>query len=95
MLGFFRKIGSYKGRVVLIFFFALFIFLIPAVVYAADPVKAVLGWLIDWVKIKKYLIGTYDILEFKYYAGLKDNDEAMKSFLRYLNKVGLTWLPNH
>jgi len=54
-----------------------------------------LGWLIDWVKIKKYLIGTYDILEFKYYAGLRDNDEAMKSFLRYLNKVGLTWLPNH
>ena len=35
---------------VLVFFFALFIFLIPAAVYAQTDgaVKAVLGWLIDW-----------------------------------------------
>lgn len=48
-----------------------------------------LGWLIDWVKVKKYLTRTYDIIELKYYTGLKDGDESMKSFLRYLNKVGI------
>ena len=48
-----------------------------------------LGWIIDWVKVKKYLIKTYDIVEFKYYTGLKDGDEPTKSFLRYLSKVGV------
>jgi uncharacterized LabA/DUF88 family protein len=48
-----------------------------------------LGWMVDWVKVKKYLIETYDIIEFKYYTGLKDGDEATKSFLRYLSKVGV------
>ena len=48
-----------------------------------------LGWLIDWAEARKYLVEKHDIVEFKYYVGLKDGDEAMKSFLRYLNKVGI------
>lgn len=48
-----------------------------------------LGWLIDWAKTKKYLFEKHDIVEFKYYVGLKDGDEAMKSFLRFLNRAGI------
>lgn len=48
-----------------------------------------LGWLIDWQKVKQYLAESYDTIELSYYTGLKDSDDSMKSFLRYLNKVGV------
>jgi len=48
-----------------------------------------LGWFIDWAKMKKNITETRDIADIKYYTGLKDGDETMKGFLRYLNKVGV------
>lgn len=48
-----------------------------------------LGWKIDWAKMKNYVSETYEVVELIYYTGLKNNDEAMKSFLRYLSKVGV------
>ena len=48
-----------------------------------------LGWLLDWAKIKKYLEADYEILEWRYYIGVKDGDEGMAGFLRYLNAIGI------
>lgn len=47
-----------------------------------------LGWSLDWSKIKKYLEQEKEILEFRYYTGLKDGDEKMRSYLRYLDAIG-------
>ena len=49
-----------------------------------------LGWLIDWYKAKNYLSVSRDIIDWKYYIGVKDGDQEMASFLRYLNKVGIS-----
>src|SRR3989344_3180982 len=49
-----------------------------------------LGWFCDWKKIKEYLQKERDILEMRYYAGVKSGDEKMASFLRYLDNVGIT-----
>lgn len=48
-----------------------------------------LGWTVDWAKAKKMLGKEWDILEIKYYTGIKPEDEKMKKYLRYLDKVGL------
>lgn len=48
-----------------------------------------LGWLIDWVKVKKIISGECDILQWIYYVGLKEDNEDMKGFLRYLNHIGI------
>ena len=49
-----------------------------------------LGWFCDWKKIKEYLQKERDILEMRYYAGVKSGDEKMASFLRYPDNVGIT-----
>ena len=49
-----------------------------------------LGWTIDWLKVKKYLCQTWDILELRYYTGIRKNDAKMAGFLRYLNKINIT-----
>ena len=49
-----------------------------------------LGWTVDWVKAKKLLIKDWDILEFKYYTGVKPEDDKMKGYLKYLDKIGFT-----
>lgn len=49
-----------------------------------------LGWFVDWKKIKDYLKENNDILEMRYYTGVKDEDEKMASFLNYLDSVGIT-----
>ncbi len=46
-----------------------------------------LGWFFNWKKIKDYLQEKWDILEIRYYTGVKSNDEKMTSFLRYLDNV--------
>ncbi|MEK7495090.1 MAG: NYN domain-containing protein [Patescibacteria group bacterium] len=46
-----------------------------------------LGWFIDWKKIIKLLNKKLDILEIKYYTGIKANDEKMKDYLSYLRKI--------
>jgi len=47
-----------------------------------------LGWNIDWKKIKKYVENTKEVIEWKYYVGVKGEDEKMQKYLRYLNNVG-------
>ena len=49
-----------------------------------------LEWSIDWKKTKDYLREKWDVLEIRYYTGVKPNDEKMASFLRYLDNVGIT-----
>lgn len=48
-----------------------------------------LGWFIDWKKIIKLLNKRLDILEIKYYTGIKANDEKMKGYLAYLRKINI------
>jgi len=49
-----------------------------------------LEWFFDWKKIKEYLQKSWDILEIRYYTGIKSEDEKMASFLRYLDNVEIT-----
>lgn len=49
-----------------------------------------LGWSFDWMKFKKIIEKDFDVIEWKYYVGLKDDDEKMRSYLRYLNSIGFT-----
>jgi len=49
-----------------------------------------LGWFCDWKRVKEYLCDKWDILEMRYYTGIKPKDEKMASFLRYLDNVGIT-----
>lgn len=49
-----------------------------------------LGWFINWKKMKNYLQENHDILEIRYYTGVKPDDEKMTSFLRYLDNVGIS-----
>ena len=48
-----------------------------------------LGWVVDWMKVRKYLEQDYEISEWRYYIGIKDGDEGMAGFLRYLNAIGI------
>lgn len=48
-----------------------------------------LGWLIDWKKLNDLVVRSYDVLDWKYYVGIKDNDSCMKGFLKYLSHVGI------
>jgi uncharacterized LabA/DUF88 family protein len=47
-----------------------------------------LGWFIDWVKVKSFVEDGKDVVEWKYYVGVKDGDEKMLKYLQYLNAVG-------
>lgn len=47
-----------------------------------------LGWSIDWKKAKDYLEKDREVVEWRYYVGLRDDDEKMQKYLRYLNKIG-------
>ena len=49
-----------------------------------------MGWSLAWHKVKQVLIEQYDISEFRYYTGVKPNDDKMKSYLKYLDKIGFT-----
>lgn len=46
-----------------------------------------LGWFIDFKKLKKTLEKNWDIRQIRYYTGIKENDEKMKTFLHYLDKI--------
>lgn len=48
-----------------------------------------LGWNIDWSKLVDYLKSKWNVAEIKYYTGLKEDDEKMKGFLKYLNHIGI------
>ena len=49
-----------------------------------------LGWFLDWNKVRAHLEKEWDVLSIKYYTGVKSGDEKMKSFLRYLDAVGIS-----
>ncbi len=48
-----------------------------------------LGWFIDWKKTKKYLMEKFDVLELRYYTGIKNNDKKMNKYLSYLRSIGI------
>ena len=43
----------------------------------------------DWKRIKDHLQERWDVLEMRYYTGIKPKDEKMTSFLRYLDNIGI------
>lgn len=47
-----------------------------------------LSWFIDWKKVKNYVEQEKDVIEWRYYVGVKDNDEKMLKYLKYLNIIG-------
>lgn len=49
-----------------------------------------LGWSLDWKKVSATLRTEWNVIEFRYYTGVKGNDEGMTSFLRYLDHLGFT-----
>lgn len=49
-----------------------------------------LGWFVNWKKVKDYVENTKEVIEWKYYLGVKADDEGMQKYLRYLNAVGFT-----
>ncbi len=49
-----------------------------------------LGWTLDWQKGKDLFSESYDVVEFRYYTGVRPNDEKMMKYLRYLDRIGFT-----
>lgn len=47
-----------------------------------------LGWNIDWRKAKDYLERGKEIIEWRYYVGLKEGDKKMRKYLSYLDRIG-------
>ena len=49
-----------------------------------------IGWNINWIKVKKYLGKNSQIIEIRYYTGVKKNDTKMSKYLNYFDKIGIT-----
>lgn len=49
-----------------------------------------MGKWLDWVKVKQYLEAEYEVLSYRYYAGVRPADQKTKSFLKKLEKIGFT-----
>ncbi len=47
-----------------------------------------LGWFVDWSKLKDFIESKKEVVEWRYYTGLMDNDEKMQKYLRHLDKIG-------
>lgn len=47
-----------------------------------------MGEWLDWVKVKRYLDEKYDVVEIRYYAGIRKKDPKMNDFLKKLQKIG-------
>lgn len=47
-----------------------------------------LGWSVDWKKVKDYIEKQKDVIEWRYYVGVKEGDEKMLKYLKYLNQAG-------
>jgi uncharacterized LabA/DUF88 family protein len=48
-----------------------------------------LGWDIDWKKTLQLISSNLDLIETRYYTGIKNNDEKMKKFLQRLREIGM------
>ncbi|MCX6789010.1 MAG: NYN domain-containing protein [Candidatus Gribaldobacteria bacterium] len=46
-----------------------------------------LGRNLDWQKVKNYLSQDKNVIEYRYYVGIKEDDEAIKKYLKYLDKI--------
>lgn len=49
-----------------------------------------IGFSIDWVKTKEYFDKNYDVLEIRYYIGVKKDDDKIDKYLRYLDAIHFT-----
>jgi len=47
-----------------------------------------LDWILDWKKIKKLIEAEKEALDWRYYVGVKKDDEGMRKYLKYLNAIG-------
>jgi uncharacterized LabA/DUF88 family protein len=47
-----------------------------------------LEWSFDWGKTKDFIERENEVIEWRYYVGVKEKDEKMQKYLRYLNAVG-------
>ena len=47
-----------------------------------------LEWFFDWKKIKDFIKEKYNVADFRYYTGVKENNDKMKRYLKYLDKIG-------
>lgn len=48
------------------------------------------GWSLDWQKVKHYLGGRWNIIEHRYYIGLKQGDDKIRGYLKYLDYINFT-----
>jgi len=46
------------------------------------------GWTLDWKKIKSLIETEKEALDWRYYVGIKKDDEGMRKYLKYLNAIG-------
>ena len=46
-----------------------------------------LGCSLDWQKVKDYLFQSRNVVEYRYYLGIKKDDEKIKKYLGYLDKI--------
>jgi uncharacterized LabA/DUF88 family protein len=51
-----------------------------------------LGWNIDWKKVKNYIEANKEVIEWRYYVGVKEDDEKIQKYLKYLNIIGFNTL---
>lgn len=49
-----------------------------------------LGWNLDWQKVKDYLNKRWDVIEYRYYVGLKRKDNKIHGYLKYLDYINFT-----
>jgi len=49
-----------------------------------------LGWNLDWAKIKDCIQAKKEVIEWRYYVAVKQGDENMLEYLRYLNAIGFS-----
>ena len=48
-----------------------------------------LGWNISWKKTLRLISADFDVIETRYYTGIKDSDQKMKKFLLRLREMGM------
>ncbi|PIQ72561.1 hypothetical protein COY13_00200 [Candidatus Roizmanbacteria bacterium CG_4_10_14_0_2_um_filter_36_35] len=46
-----------------------------------------IGWSIDWKNAIKFLKEKFDVLEIRYYTGIKNNDQKMNKYLSFLRQL--------
>ncbi len=48
-----------------------------------------LGWNISWKKTLRLISANFDVIETRYYTGIKDSDQKIKKFLLRLREMGM------